>query len=53
MSNDDQSGEEHPESDSLNKLLLRLQIPFVRANYHELAQTQSQRPHPGSLTAPI
>lgn len=39
MSKDDHSGEEHPDHDSLNKLLLRLQLPFIRANYHELAQT--------------
>lgn len=39
MSKDDQTAEDTPESDSLNKLLLRLQLPFIRANYHELAQT--------------
>jgi DNA replication protein DnaC len=39
MSKDDQTGDDTPESDSLNKLLLRLQLPFMRANYHELAQT--------------
>ena len=39
MSKDDQTDEDTPESDSLNKLLLRLQLPFIRANYHELAQT--------------
>ena len=39
MSKDDQTGDDTPESDSLNKLLLRLQLPFIRANYHELAQT--------------
>src|SRR3984893_6028841 len=39
MSKDDQTGDDAPESDSLNKLLLRLQLPFMRAHYHELAQT--------------
>jgi DNA replication protein DnaC len=39
MSKDDQTGDDTPESDSLNKLLLRLQLPFIRAHYHELAQT--------------
>jgi DNA replication protein DnaC len=39
MSKDDRTGDDTPESDSLNKLLLRLQLPFIRANYHELAQT--------------
>jgi DNA replication protein DnaC len=39
MSKDDQTADDTPESDSLNKLLLRLQLPFIRANYHELAQT--------------
>jgi DNA replication protein DnaC len=39
MSKDDKTGDDTPESDSLNKLLLRLQLPFIRANYHELAQT--------------
>jgi DNA replication protein DnaC len=39
MSKDDQTADDTPERDSLNKLLLRLQLPFIRANYHELAQT--------------
>jgi DNA replication protein DnaC len=39
MSKDDKTADDTPESDSLNKLLLRLQLPFIRANYHELAQT--------------
>jgi DNA replication protein DnaC len=39
MSKDDQTGDDAPDSDSLNKLLLRLQLPFMRAHYHELAQT--------------
>jgi DNA replication protein DnaC len=39
MSKDDKTGDDTPESDSLNKLLLRLQLPFIRAHYHELAQT--------------
>ena len=37
MSKDDKTADDTPES--LNKLLLRLQLPFIRANYHELAQT--------------
>jgi len=43
MSKDDQTGDEHPDSDSLNKLLLRLQLPYIRANYHELAQTAAEQ----------
>src|ERR1700679_1382084 len=39
MSKDDKTGDDAAESDSLNKLLQRLQLPFIRANYHELAQT--------------
>ena len=38
MSDDDHSGEDLPLSDSLSKLLLRLQLPYIRAHYHELAQ---------------
>jgi len=43
MSDDDRTGDEAPESDSLNKLLLRLQLPFIRAHYHELAQTAAEQ----------
>ena len=43
MSKDDEIGDEHPDSDSLNKLLLRLQLPFIRAHYHELAQTAAEQ----------
>ncbi len=43
MSKDDQTGDEHPDQDSLNKLLLRLQLPFIRANYHEFAQTAAEQ----------
>ena len=43
MSKDDPPGDEHPHHDSLNKLLLRLQLPFIRANYHELAQTAAEQ----------
>jgi DNA replication protein DnaC len=43
MSKDDYPGDEHPDHDSLNKLLLRLQLPFIRANYHELAQTAAEQ----------
>jgi DNA replication protein DnaC len=39
----DHPGDEHPDHDSLNKLLLRLQLPFIRANYHELAQTAAEQ----------
>lgn len=43
MSNDDHTDAEHADHDSLNKLLLRLQLPFIRANYHELAQTAAEQ----------
>jgi DNA replication protein DnaC len=39
MSKDNKTDGDHPENDSLTKLLLRLQLPFIRAHYHELAQT--------------
>src|ERR1700679_1584943 len=39
MSKDDKTGDDAAESDSLKKVLQRLQLPFIRANYHELAQT--------------
>ena len=43
MSKDDPIGDDHPDSDSLNKLLLRLQLPYIRAHYHELAQTAAEQ----------
>jgi DNA replication protein DnaC len=43
MSNEDHTGDEPTDHDSLSKLLLRLQLPFIRANYHELAQTAAEQ----------
>jgi len=43
MSDDERTGDDAPENDSLNKLLLRLQLPYIRANYHELAQTAAEQ----------
>jgi len=43
MSKDDHPGDEPADYDSLSKLLLRLQLPFIRANYHELAQTAAEQ----------
>jgi len=43
MSDNDRTGDDVPENDSLNKLLLRLQLPFIRTNYHELAQTAAEQ----------
>jgi DNA replication protein DnaC len=43
MSDDDRTDDDVPENDSLNKLLLRLQLPFIRTNYHELAQTAAEQ----------
>ena len=39
MSEDDHNADDQPQIDSLSKLLLRLQLPYIRAHYHELAQT--------------
>jgi DNA replication protein DnaC len=39
MSEDNRTNDDVPDNDSLTKLLLRLQLPFIRAHYHELAQT--------------
>jgi len=39
MSKDDHTDDEQRNGDSLAKLLQRLQLPHIRANYHELAQT--------------
>jgi DNA replication protein DnaC len=48
MNDDNRTDDEAPEGDSLHKLLLRLQLPFVRENYHELAQTAAEQ-HWGHL----
>ena len=48
MNDDNRTDEEAPKGDSLHKLLLRLQLPFVRENYHELAQTAAEQ-HWGHL----
>jgi DNA replication protein DnaC len=39
MSDDNNTNDDAPDNDSLTKLLLRLQLPYIRAHYHELAQT--------------
>ncbi|MGO8855595.1 MAG: IS21-like element helper ATPase IstB [Steroidobacteraceae bacterium] len=39
MSKDDHTDDDERNGDSLSKLLQRLQLPYIRANYHELAQT--------------
>jgi hypothetical protein len=39
MSKDDDTNGENRNGDSLVKLLQRLQLPYIRTNYHELAQT--------------
>lgn len=43
MNDENQTGDDPPESDSLTKLLLRLQLPYIRAHYHELAQTAAEQ----------
>ena len=45
MSDDDttRTDENAPGNDSLHQLLLRLQLPFVRDHYHELAQTAAEQ----------
>jgi DNA replication protein DnaC len=43
MSDEDYGTDEPPDSDPLAKLLQRLQLPFIRANYHELAQTAAEQ----------
>jgi DNA replication protein DnaC len=48
MNDDNRTGDDTPEGDSLHKLLLRLQLPFLRENYHELAQTAAEQ-HWGHL----
>jgi len=43
MSKDDRTDDEQRNGDSLAKLLQRLQLPHIRANYHELAQTAAEQ----------
>jgi len=43
MSKDDDTNGENRNADSLVKLLQRLQLPYIRANYHELAQTAAEQ----------
>jgi DNA replication protein DnaC len=43
MSDDNYGVDEPTDSDPLAKLLQRLQLPFIRANYHELAQTAAEQ----------
>ena len=49
MSADHDAGDRNPsERELLSKLLLRLQLPYLRAHYHELAQTAAEQ-HWGHL----
>ena len=49
MSDDNDAGDRNPsERELLSKLLLRLQLPYLRAHYHELAQTAAEQ-HWGHL----
>ena len=43
MSKDDDTNGENRNGDSLVKLLQRLQLPYIRTNYHELAQTAAEQ----------
>ena len=43
MSKDDHTDDEQRNGDSLAKLLQRLQLPHIRASYHELAQTAAEQ----------
>lgn len=44
MSHDDDAGDINPDhGDLLSRLLLRLQLPYMRAHYHELAQTAAEQ----------
>jgi len=43
MSKDDHTDDEQRNGDSLVKLLQRLQLPYIRANYHELAQPAAEQ----------
>ena len=43
MSKDDHTDDEQRNGESLAKLLQRLQLPHIRASYHELAQTAAEQ----------
>ena len=43
MSKDDHTDDEQRNGESLSKLLQRLQLPHIRASYHELAQTAAEQ----------
>jgi DNA replication protein DnaC len=43
MSKDDHTEDEQRNGDSLSKLLQRLQLPYIRSTYHELAQTAAEQ----------
>jgi len=48
MNDDNRTGDDAAESDPLHRLLLRLQLPFVREHYHELAKAAAEK-HWGHL----
>ena len=43
MTDDNHAGDYPSGGDSLEKLLLRLQLPYIRAHYHELTQTAAEQ----------
>jgi len=43
MSKEDHTDDEQRNGESLAKLLQRLQLPHIRASYHELAQTAAEQ----------
>jgi DNA replication protein DnaC len=43
MSNEDRTDDDERNGDSLSKLLQRLQLPYIRAHYHEPAQTAAEQ----------
>jgi DNA replication protein DnaC len=43
MSKDDHTDDETRNGETLSKLLQRLQLPYLRAHYHELAQTAAEQ----------
>jgi DNA replication protein DnaC len=43
MSDDEHTDDEQRNGDPLSKLLQRLQLPYIRAHYHELAQTAADQ----------
>ncbi len=43
MSKDDHTDDEQRNGETLSKLLQRLQLPYLRAHYHELAQTAAEQ----------